>query len=139
MLGADASAAAGPVGRTAEAALAVAGLRHIERTRLLLHLVDVSSSSGRDAVQDYEVINRELEAYSMDLAAREQIVVATKIDALDDPERLEALRRRAIADGRTFLAISSVANRGLRELVNELTRRLVDVTGAERELVEIGR
>lgn len=115
-------------------------LRHIERTRLLLHLVDVSSSSGRDAVQDYEVINRELEAYSVDLAAREQIVVATKIDALDDPERLEALRRKAMADGRTFLAISSVANRGLRELVNAVTSRLVDLTGAERaarEVVEI--
>jgi len=68
-------------------------LRHIERTKLLLHLVDVSSASGRDPVQDYETVNHELEAYNSDLALRPQIVVATKIDALDEPERLEALRR----------------------------------------------
>lgn len=116
-------------------------LRHIERTKVLLHLVDVSSTSGRDAVQDYETINRELAAYTIDLSSREQIVVATKIDALDEPERLEALRLRALADGKTFLAISSVANRGLRELVNAMTSRLDELTNserAERELVEIG-
>jgi GTP-binding protein len=116
-------------------------LRHIERTKLLLHLVDVSSSSGRDSVQDYEVINDELKAYSSELASREQIVVATKIDALDERERLEALRLRVIADGRTLLAISAVANRGLRELVNMVTGRLADLTDSEREtqdVVEIG-
>ena len=116
-------------------------LRHIERTKLLLHLVDVSSFSGRDPVQDYEAINRELAAYNPDLALREQIVVATKIDALDEPERLEALRQSATADGKTFLAISSVANRGLRELVNVVTSRLDDLTNTARqgrEVVEIG-
>src|SRR6202171_3162547 len=112
-------------------------LRHIERTKLLLHLVDVSSSSGRDAVQDYETINRELEAYDRDLALREQIVVATKIDALDEPERLEALQRAAIANGKTFLAISSVANRGLRELVNTVAGRLDDLTSSAREAPEV--
>ncbi|HEY2867333.1 MAG TPA: GTPase ObgE [Pyrinomonadaceae bacterium] len=99
-------------------------LRHIERTRLLLHLVDVSSVSGRDPVVDYEVINKELAAYNEDLAARPQIVVATKIDALDEPERLENLRRRAETDGREFMAISSVTNRGVKELVNLLAERL---------------
>ena len=84
-------------------------LRHIERTKLLLHLVDVSSSSGRDPVSDYEVISRELAAYDPQLAARPQIVVATKIDALDEPDRLERLRERANQDGRPFFAISSVA------------------------------
>src|ERR671918_550912 len=59
-------------------------LRHIERTKLLLHLVDVSSASGRDAVSDYEVINNELAAYDPQLASRAQFVVATKIDALDE-------------------------------------------------------
>src|SRR5204863_5806360 len=63
-------------------------LRHIERTKLLLHLVDVSSASGRDSLHDYETSNRELAAYTIDLSSREQIVVATKIDALDEPERL---------------------------------------------------
>src|SRR5499426_2600837 len=61
-------------------------LRHIERTKLLLHLVDVSSASGRDAVSDYDVINHELAAYDPRLAERTQFVVATKLDALDEPE-----------------------------------------------------
>jgi len=99
-------------------------LRHIERTRLLLHLVDVSSLSGRDPVEDYEIINRELAAYNGDLAARPQIVVATKIDALDEPERLEHLKLRAERDKREFVAISSVTNRGVKELVNLLAERL---------------
>ena len=92
-------------------------LRHVERTKLLLHLVDVSSFSGRDPISDYEIINRELASYDEQLAARPQIVVATKLDALDEPERLESLRRRAAADGRPFYAISAVANQGVRELV----------------------
>jgi len=99
-------------------------LRHIERTRLLLHLVDVSSLSGRDPVEDYEIINRELAAYNGDLAARPLIVVATKIDALDEPERLEHLKLRAERDNREFVAISSVTNRGVKELVNLLAERL---------------
>ena len=99
-------------------------LRHIERTKLLLHLVDVSSASGRDAVSDYEVINHELAAYDPRLAERTQFVVATKIDALDEPERLERLRERAEQDGRPFFAISAVANKGLRELLHAIARKL---------------
>ncbi|HYG10644.1 MAG TPA: GTPase, partial [Pyrinomonadaceae bacterium] len=99
-------------------------LRHIERTKLLLHLVDVSSVSGRDAVGDYEAINRELHAYDPQLAERPQIVVATKIDALDEPERLESLRRRAAEDGRDFYEISSVTNTGVRELVYAVSQAL---------------
>ena len=119
-------------------------LRHIERTELLLHLVDVSSVSGRDPVSDYEVINRELRAYDERLAARSQFVVATKIDALDEPERLERLRSRALEDQRPFYAISSVTNRGVRELVNAMTKALderdassidVKVESAQREPV----
>lgn len=93
-------------------------LRHIERTKLLLHLVDMSSVSGRDPVADYEVINRELAAYDPRLAERPQIVVATKIDALDEPERVDRLRQRAIEDERKFFAISSVTGAGVRELIN---------------------
>jgi Obg family GTPase CgtA len=100
-------------------------LRHIERTRLILHLVDVSSMSGRDPVDDYEIIDRELAAYNEDLAARTQIIVATKIDALDEPERLEKLKERAASDRREFFAISSVANQGLKELVNTIAKRLM--------------
>ena len=99
-------------------------LRHIERTKLLLHLVDVSSASGRDPVSDYEIINRELRAYDERLAERPQFVVATKIDALDEPERLESLRSRALEDQRPFYPISAVTNRGVRDLVNAMTKAL---------------
>ena len=111
-------------------------LRHIERTKLLLHLVDVSSASGRDAVSDYETINRELGAYSIDLSSRPQMVVATKIDALDDPQRLEDLRVRAEADGRTFFAISAVTNKGVRELVNGIGRVLDSMKRTSQQLDE---
>ena len=90
-------------------------LRHVERTTLLLHLVDVSSS-GRDPVSDYEIINHELAAYNERLGSRDQIVVATKIDALDEPDRLESLRARVEQDGRQFFAISAVTGEGVREL-----------------------
>ena len=99
-------------------------LRHIERTKLLLHLVDVSSASGRDAVSDYDVINRELEAYDPRLAERAQFVVATKIDALDEPARLESLRERAQQEGRPFFAISAVAGTGVRELLLAIAREI---------------
>jgi len=108
-------------------------LRHVERTKLLLHLVDVSSMSGRETVSDYETINRELEAYNIELATRPQIVLATKIDALDEPERLERLRARAAEDGRAFYAISSVTNEGVRELVNAVARALDEINALERQ------
>jgi GTP-binding protein len=102
-------------------------LRHVERTKIMLHLVDVSSISGRNPVEDYEIINRELANYNQDLAARPQIVVATKIDALDEPERLENLRQRAEADGKPFLQISAVTNQGTKELVSVVAKRLEEL------------
>ena len=105
-------------------------LRHVERTKLLLHLVDVSSISGRDSVSDYETINRELAAYDAQLAERPQMMVATKIDALDEPERLERLRQRAEADGKEFFQISSVTNRGVRDLVNALAKKLDEIAAS---------
>ena len=106
-------------------------LRHIERTKLLLHMVDVSSLSGRETVSDYETVNKELASYNPDLASRPQIVVATKIDALDDPGRLETLRARAEADGKQFFAISSATNRGITELVNGLAGRLEELKSTD--------
>src|SRR2546426_2328387 len=98
-------------------------LRHVERTTLLLHLVDVSSS-GRDPIGDYEIINRELAAYDSQLGAREQIVVATKIDALDEPSWLDSLRGRAEADRRQFFAISSVTGEGVRALIRAVANEV---------------
>jgi len=102
-------------------------LRHIERTKLILHLVDVSSISGREPVDDYEIINRELANYNRDLAARPQIVVATKIDALDEPEKMEVLRELAEKDGKPFFEISAVTNKGTRELVNFVAQKLNEI------------
>lgn len=99
-------------------------LRHVERTKVILHLVDVSSLSGRDPVEDYEIINRELANYNQDLADRPQIVVATKTDAIDEPERLKAMGKRAKKDGKEFLEISSVTNTGIKELVFSVEREL---------------
>lgn len=99
-------------------------LRHVERTKLLLHLVDVSSASGRDPVNDYRTVNRELAAYNPALASRQQIVVATKIDAIDQPELRENLKKAAEADGRQFYAISSVANKGIQDLVKAVAAQL---------------
>lgn len=107
-------------------------LRHVERTKLNLHLVDVSSISGRDPVSDYEIIKRELRNYSEQLADRPQIVVATKVDSLDEPERLERLRERAELDGHDFIAISAVANQGTKELVNMVAKKLGEIAEESR-------
>lgn len=114
-------------------------LRHVERTKLLLHLVDVSSASARDTLSDYETINRELRAYDEKLAERPQIVVATKIDALDDPERLERLRAQAEKDRRPFYAISSATKEGVRELVNAASRMLDAINSSSEEEIEEAR
>jgi len=115
-------------------------LRHIERTKVLLHLVDVSSASGRDPVADYLTVNKELRAYSRDLADRPQFVVATKVDALDEPDRLDALREQATRDGRPFFAVSSVANRGLRELLMTVAARLEELkTAGQRDVIELAQ
>ncbi len=102
-------------------------LRHVERTKLILHLVDVSSLSNRNPVEDYEIINHELANYNRDLAVRPQIVVATKLDALDEPERLENLRRKAEEDNKPFLQISAVTNQGTKELVFAVAQKLNEI------------
>lgn len=114
-------------------------LRHVERTKILLHLVDVSSTSGREPVSDYRTVNRELKAYNPELANRPQIVVATKVDALDEPERLESLRQQAELDGLAFYAISSVTNKGTKELVAAVAARLDELKDAnqQRETIDL--
>ncbi|MEJ7624914.1 MAG: GTPase ObgE [Pyrinomonadaceae bacterium] len=112
-------------------------LRHVERTKLILHLVDVSSLSGRDPVSDYEIINRELANYDENLAHRPQIIVATKIDALDEPERLEQLKEQAKKDRKRLLAISSVTNTGVKELVVAMAEALNQLTADEKEAAHV--
>lgn len=111
-------------------------LRHIERTKLLLHLVDLSSLSGRDAVSDYETVNRELAAYNPQVATRPQFVVGTKIDALQEQDRLEKLREQAEKDGRSFFAISSATGEGVKSLINEVAAKLREIRESERDRLD---
>ncbi|RMF75740.1 MAG: GTPase ObgE [Acidobacteria bacterium] len=107
-------------------------LRHVERCRVLALLVDVSSQEGRDPVADLETVERELALYDARLAARERVIVATKTDALDDPERLARLEAAARERGVPFAAVSAVAREGLGELVGLLAERVFR-TPADRD------
>ena len=93
-------------------------LRHIERTALLAHMVDVTGGfEGRDPIDDYRIINRELEAYAPELSRRPMVVLANKCDMPNTEEKVEGLRRMAEADGHQFFAISTVTGQNLDELV----------------------
>ena len=93
-------------------------LRHIERTALLAHMVDVTGGfEGRDPIDDYRIINRELEAYAPELSQRPMVVLANKCDMPNTEEKVEGLRRMAEADGHQFFAISTVTGQNLDELV----------------------
>jgi GTP-binding protein len=102
-------------------------------------MIDVSSVSGRDTVADYRTVDHELAAYNPALAKRPQFVVATKIDALEEPERLESLKRQAESDDKLFFAISSVTNKGVRELVNAVAAKLSELKESARtsDIVEL--
>ena len=92
-------------------------LRHIERTKVIIHLVDVSSASGRDAVEDFDTIRKELKLYNPELLKKPHLVAANKIDAVDDPKRVTALEKRAKKLKLKFFEISAVAGTGVKELI----------------------
>ncbi|MGE4548608.1 MAG: GTPase ObgE [Intestinibacillus sp.] len=95
-------------------------LRHIDRCRLLLHLVDVSGSEGRDPIEDVRTINAELAGYSEFLSGRPQILVANKTDLLgDNREPVEHLRAYAAENGFDFLELSAATNTGVQELIRK--------------------
>lgn len=100
-------------------------LRHVERTKLLLHLVDVSGLAS-DPVKDYQTVTHELEAYSSAVAAKPKIVVATKLDALGEmeTEQLEAFRAYCQHEGLEFYQISAASGLGIKELLYALERKL---------------
>ena len=92
-------------------------LRHIDRCRLLIHVVDVSGSEGRDPVADFEAINEELRQYSPQLAGRRMIVAANKVDVMEDPALLDQLRSHVEGLGMELFPLSAAAHQGTRELV----------------------
>ncbi len=109
-------------------------LRHIERTRLLLHIIDCSGIEGRDPVEDYKVINKELEKYSEKLAKRKQIIVANKTDIAQDDKGIKALEQLAKKEKLEFFKISAATGEGLRELFNHVSEVLK--TLPKEELIE---
>ncbi|MBL8240918.1 MAG: GTPase ObgE [Bryobacterales bacterium] len=100
-------------------------LRHIERTRLLVHMVDVSDITGRDPRKDFKIICNELSSYSEELGGKPMIVVASKIDAAQDPKRVKAVKAIAAKNGLQFLQISSATGQGLEELKEAIAARLL--------------
>lgn len=111
-------------GASAGAGLGHDFLRHIDRCRLLVHVVDVSGSEGRDPVADFDAINAELSRWSPELAARTQIVVANKIDIMQDDSSLRALRAHVESLGYPLFALSAASHNGTRELVQSIARKL---------------
>ena len=107
------------------AGLGHAFLRHIDRCRLLWHVVDISCFEGRDPIEEIEMINAELEKYSPDLAARPQIIVANKVDALDkDVVDIPAFERFVKANGWELFYVSAATGEGLDDLIARTAERL---------------
>jgi GTP-binding protein len=99
-------------------------LRHTERTRLLIHLIDLDPGTGRDPVEDYQAIQRELAAYSQALAARPQIIAGNKAELPGTEARRRALERFSAGRGQRFHAISAVTGLGLSALVRDVAEGL---------------
>ncbi|HXB75296.1 MAG TPA: GTPase ObgE [Candidatus Acidoferrales bacterium] len=111
--------------------LGIQFLRHIERTRLLIHLVDVSDSSGREPAHDFDVIMEELASFSDDLVKKPMIVLATKMDAAQDPERVASLRALAAGRGLPYFEISSVTGQGIDALKHAMAERVLATAATE--------
>ncbi len=99
-------------------------LRHLERTRLLVHLIDVSGQSGRDPIEDFDTIRRELELYRPELAEKPAIAAANKMDAAPDTKLVRKLERHLKGLGVPLHRISAVTGDGVPSLVEEMWRRL---------------
>jgi GTP-binding protein len=102
-------------------------LRHVERTKVLIHVVDVSGASGRDPVADFDAINRELTLFDAAVGAKPQIVAANKIDALDDPARLEALEAHVAKAGLRCFRVSGVTGDGVSQLLEAAWKQVAAV------------
>ena len=104
--------------------LGIQFLRHVERTRLLLHVIDVSGIEGRNPVEDYKAINEELKKYSEKLSKRKQIIVANKIDIMQDDTGLKELEEMAKKEGIELYKISGATGEGIDELLSHVTEVL---------------
>ncbi len=115
--------------------LGIQFLRHIERTRLLLHFIDVSGMEGRNPVDDYYKVNEELRKYSEKLSKRTQIIVANKIDSMQDSKLYDDLEKVAKEHNQKIFKISGVTGEGVEELMNYVSKTLK--TLPKENLIEI--
>ena len=111
-------------------------LRHIERTRVLLHVIDASSSEGRNPVEDFKTINTELKKYSEKLSERKQIIVANKADVIQDEELYKELEKLAKENNMEIFKISAVTGEGLKELFAYVSKILKTLPKEELEEAE---
>lgn len=111
-------------GASQGAGLGIRFLRHVERTRLLVHLIDTSDATDADPLEAFEIINAELAAFSAGLMAKPMIVVASKLDATTDRSRLEELQTFCKKKGLEFHAISAATGEGVKELMQGLADAL---------------
>ncbi len=115
--------------------LGIQFLRHVERTRLLLHFLDVSGQEGRNPVEDFYAINKELNKYSKKLSERKQIIVANKIDVMQDNALLKDVEELAKKEGLELYKISGITKQGIQELIDFVAETIK--TLPKEELVEI--
>ncbi len=111
-------------GAHAGAGVGITFLKHIERTKIIIHLIDISPLTKRDPVEDYKILNDELEAYSSELKKKPQIVALNKIDLKEANERLVELRKRFKKLGVEVFPISAVTGEGINELIKQTSRQL---------------
>jgi GTP-binding protein len=111
-------------------------LRHVERTKLLIHVVDVSGVEGRNAIEDFEKINKELELFNSTLASRQQVIAANKIDLLDDTNKFKEFEELMTERGYKVFPISAATNKGVRELMLYITQLLDKIEDEPVETIE---
>lgn len=111
--------------------LGIQFLRHVERTRLLLHIIDVSGIEGRNPVEDFYAINAELKKYSEKLASRKQIIVANKIDSMQDESLYKELEELAKKEGLEIYKISAATKQGVDELMDVVAKELKELPKEE--------
>lgn len=122
-------------GASAGVGLGMQFLRHVERTRLLLHFIDVSGQEGRDPVDDFYVIQKELKSYNDKLSKRKQIIVANKADIIQDDELYSKLEKLAEKENMELFKISAASGQGIKELMNHVSKVLKELP--KEDLIEI--